>query len=354
MLKRSTLVKYFKDYVYAALDDTTRQENKPFPLPYEFRPYQQSKTVGWTHYGLMIPDLPEPHQFFSIMSIIGTSGTLAFDTDHMLKDSPRRNATAVIGTASTSPKLFESYSIPSDCQFTEDGSRISFGQTLHIQGTYPHFHVKAKIADFEIDLQLHCTDKVSWFVKTPVYDHFSLLTQYQGTVKNSQGTQAIQGLCTFEYAKCISPYLLRDRPLSPKFKVPLDFFTYQIINLDDQTQLLLNDTRIDNVPIVSKAFLRGVDSYNQSYAAKFEVLSHQPQPCIAPDGIQMMVPQKFKWQIFDKNDKVIYEIIGTVDTQLTYGLGSGYVGGYSYEGNHKNQPIQGRGYIEYIDRRTQK
>ena len=45
----------------------------------------------------MIPDLPEPHRFFSTMSLIGATGSLAFDTDHALADQPRRNASVVAG-----------------------------------------------------------------------------------------------------------------------------------------------------------------------------------------------------------------------------------------------------------------
>jgi hypothetical protein len=57
--------------------------------------------------------------------------------------------------------------------------------------------------------------------------------------------------------------MIRDKAIPSAFKIPLDFFTYQIINLDDNTQLLLNDTRLKDVKIVSKAFIRGLDQYNQ-------------------------------------------------------------------------------------------
>jgi len=46
--------------------------------------------------------------------------------------------------------------------------------------------------------------------------------------------------------------MIRDKAIPSAFKIPLDFFTYQIINLDDNTQLLLNDTRLKDVKIVSK------------------------------------------------------------------------------------------------------
>lgn len=348
----NSAIKLLVKHAYPWLDGTPAQDGKAFPANYPLKPYHQARHIGWTHYGVMIPDLPAPHQFFSIMSVIGTPGARAFDVDHALHASPRHNATAVMGTAATHPQQFQGYDIARDCQLADDGSHIQFGNNIIITGQYPTYRVIATAENFELDIQITNTDKVSWFVKTPVYDHLSLLSQYQGSVTYQGKSQQITGLCTFEYAACISPYLLRDKPLPASLKVPLDFFTYQIINLDEQTQLLLNDTRLNDVKIVSKAFLRGLNQYNQSYAAAFEVLSYQEQPAIAPDGMQMHLPHTFRWLVKDTQGQIILTIHGTVDTPFTYGLGTGYVGAYSYQGSYYDKTIQGRGYIEYIDRRA--
>lgn len=345
------LIHALVNHGYPLLDGTPSQEGKAFPLSYALKPYHTAKHIVWSHYGVMIPDLPAPHQFFSIMSIIGIPGALAFDTDHAMQGSPRNTATAVMGTAATNPQHFRGYSMKQDCQFREDGSHIQFGNDILITGQYPNYHVSARQQEFSLEIDITNTDKVSWFVKTPVYDHLSLLSTYHGTVTYRGETQHISGLCTFEHAACIGPYLLRDKPIPTAFKIPLDFFTYQIINLDEQTQLLLNDTRLSDVKIVSKAFLRGLNSYNQSYAAEFEILSYQDTLAVAPDGVQMRLPQTFRWTIKDDQQVVLMIINGTVDTPFTYGLGSGYVGAYHYEGIYHQQAIQGRGYIEYIDRR---
>jgi hypothetical protein len=336
--------------LYPLLDSTPQQEGQPFPQPYPMQPHHDSRQIGWTHYGVMIPDLVAPHRFFSIMSILGSPGALAFDTDHARVTSPRRNAAVVSGTAATHPHLFRSYAMDRDCDLRSDGSLIQFGSDLTLSGSYPDYHVSAHYADFELEIDIHNTDKVSWFVKTPIYDHLSLLSTYSGFITWQGQRQAISGLCTFEYAACISPYLLRDQPLPPALKIPLDFFTYQIINLDERTQLLLNETRINGVKAVSKAYLRGLDDYSHSYDAVFEVLTEQATPAIAPDGVSMTLPHTFRWTIYHR-DQVILTLDGTVDTPFTYGLGSGYVGGYAYNGLHHDQPIAGRGYIEYIDRR---
>lgn len=344
-----SLTQFAIHHLYPLLDKTPQQAGKPFPQPYPMVPYIDSKRIGWTHYGVMIPDLAPPHRFFSIMSIIGAPGALAFDTDHALVSTPRRNATLVSGTAATHPNLFRSYAIDRDCDMQADGSLIRFGQDLTISGSYPHYQVSARYAGFELDIDIHTTDKVTWFVKTPIYDHLSLLSTYRGFLTWQGQRQAISGLCTFEYAASISPYLLNDKPLPDALKIPLDFFTYHIINLDDQTQILFNKTQVNGVTAMSQAYLRSLDAYNQNYQAEFEVLTYQSQLAVAADGVTMQLPKTFTWKVYDQ-DQIILTIHGEMDTAFTYGLGSGYVGGYAYTGQRNDQPISGRGYIEYIDR----
>jgi hypothetical protein len=333
------------------LDRADAAQGEPFARPGMLVPHTQSRFYGWTHYGVMIPDLPAPHRFFSIMSIIGTPGALAFDTDHALVDLPRHNATVVSGTAATHPRHFAGYSIPRDCEMREDGSLIRFGKEVEISGGYPNYRVRARYGGFALDMRITATDKVSWFLRNPVYDHLSLLSRYRGALSHAGETVAIEGLCTFEYAACVSPYLLRRRPLPPRFKAPLDFFTYQVINLDDGPQLLLTQYMLLGRPLATVLYARAETEHGRSWRdATFEVLEYQEQPATAPDGRGMRLPQRFRWTARD-GASALLDIEGTVDTPFTYGLGSGYVGGYRYSGRYQGRAVAGRGYIEYIDRR---
>ncbi len=340
----------FLERAYPLADTTAAEEGRPIPADCPMPPYVDSKRYGWTHYGVMIPNLPAPHRFFSIMSIVGTPGALAFDTDHALKDSPRRNATVVSGTAATHPAHFAGYSIPRDCEMAEDGSVIRFGNEVEIRGRYPEYRVRAEYAGLRLDLQIRNTDKVSWFMKTPVYDHFSLLSEYSGQLHWQGKTREIAGLCTFEYAACFSPYLLRDKPLPPALKLPLDFFTYQIINLDEKTQLLLTRVCMGGATAVCRLYVRALDRYSLRYEAEWEVTEYREEPGIAPDGRRMRLPRRFRWNVPGEDGIPLLRIDCEVDTPFTYGLGSGYVGGYLYAGEYEGKPVSGRGYVEYIDR----
>ena len=333
------------------IDGALRENGQPFNRPEMLVPHIDSRFYGWTHYGVMIPDLPAPHRFFSIMSIIGTPGALAFDNDHLLQDIPRRNATVVSGTAATHPNHFGSYSVDRDCRFAADGSLIRFGDEVEISGGYPEYLVRADFGGFELDITIHNTETVTWFVKNAVYEHISLLSTYQGQIIFQGESLPISGLCTFEYGACISPYNLRRKLLPPVLKVPLDYFVYNIINLDEKTQLLLSYVTVKGLPVQQVANIRTLDGESRSYPkTTFTVLTMQAEPAVSTDGVRMFLPETLMWVIMDGAEEIA-EIFGRIDTPFTYGLGSGYVGGYACEGVYRGKPIKTRGYIEYVDRR---
>lgn len=338
--------------VLALVDGADRQQGRPFSTPESLVPHADSRRYGWSHFGVMIPDLPAPHRYFSIMSVIGTPGAQVFDVDHALVDSPRGNATVVSGTAATHPRHFAGYSIARDCDMSENGGRVRFGREVEITGCYPDYRVQARWDDFALDIRLTCSDNVTWFVHNPLYKHLSLLSRYEGGVRLGGAAQDIAGLCTFEHAAAPSPYLLRDRPLPFRRKLPLDFFTYQIINFPDGEQLLLVQAMLLGRPLITAAYRRSQHSRSRTLRdVSFAVLAWQDEPARAPDGVLMRLPRVFRWLVRDQGREVL-TLTGTVDTEMTYGLGSGYVGGYRYEGWRDGRPVRGPGYIEFIDRRA--
>lgn len=345
-----------RERVYPHLDGTAALDGHAFDPRYAMRPHARSHRIGWTHYGVMIPDLPAPHRFFSIMSIIGTPGALAFDTDHARPSTPRRSATVVSGTAATHPAHFGGYTIGQDGEFADDGSHIRFGNAISLSGRYPEFSVQARYAGLDLCLKLHATDKVTWFIKTPVYDHLSLLCRVEGHADWQGSRTCIRSLGTYEYAACPSPYLLRDRPLPDSRKLPMDFFTYQIINLAEQgVQVLLTQIRMAGVLAVNKVYVRGLDRCTRTYegaAVRFEIQHLHEPPERTPDGRRMALPAQFAWTVHDDGRECLH-LQAVTDTPFTYGLGSGFVGGYRYEGRFEQADIAGRGYIEYIDRREE-
>jgi hypothetical protein len=72
-----------------------------FDRPQVLVPHVGGHRCGWTHYGVKIPDVPEPHRGFGIMVIAGLPGATAFDNDGVVVTSPRDTVTV---SASTGPR----------------------------------------------------------------------------------------------------------------------------------------------------------------------------------------------------------------------------------------------------------
>lgn len=326
---------------------------RPFNDPDIMVPNVESRRYGWTHFGVMIPDLPEPHRFFSAMSLIGATGSLAFDNDDVLADVPRRNASIVAGTAASHPAHFGNYSTASDFVWHSDGSLLRFGDDLTICGRYPDYHLRGRLGGVDVDLRLTNTDKVNWFFRNPVYKHFSLLTEYRGefTETDSGRQTRVEGLCAFEYGACPSLHQLLSRPLPSGLKAPLDYFVYQIINLDSNHQVLLSHYRLGGQPFMTTALLRSRTEFGRRFAhAEFRVDGFQSAPVETPYGIPMRIPAATTFAAMD-SDGITLEVRAELDTSLTFGLGSGFVTGVRHRTIWRGQQVEGRGYMEYIDRR---
>lgn len=335
------------------VDSAESSDGQPFSEPEILVPHTQSRRVGWTHYGVMIPDLPEPHRFFSMMSLIGATGSTAFDNDHALAGSPRRNASVVAGTAASHPAHFGNYAFDDTFVAASDGSMLRFGDDLTLTGGYPHFLLEGRLGSVDISLRLTNTDKVSWFFRNPVYKHFGLLTEYAGTITHSGNTVDVEGLCSFEYGACPSPYLLRDAPLPSSVKAPLDYFVYQIVNLDADNQILLSRYSIGGAPLMTTALHRSRDRYGTRFEdVSFEVVSLRDTPEPTPYGTPMEVPGETRFLVKDTDGRPWLDLHATMDTNLTFGLGSGFVTGFAYTAVWRGAEISGRGYFEFIDRRS--
>lgn len=325
------------------------------PTPTIFPPYGGARRFGLMHYGIMIPDLPAPHYFMASAIILGSAGMRVFDTDFAAApgDGPLQTATLVHGTAAAVDRHFTRYSIPRDTEWRADGSLLRLGKDLELSGRYPEFRLKSRRQDFAVDLSLTATGDVTWFAKGLFYEHIALVTRYRGTIEHKGAATEVSGLCTYEYARGTSPYLLYNRFLPKAAKLPWDVFSYQVIDLDADTQLLLAHVQVDGHPALTSAYLRivGKCAHRLDADVHFRVLSTQARPAVAPDGSEMRLPETFAWRVRDRRGRNLFAIDATVDTPMLFGIGTGYVGGYRWEGERDGRPASGRGYIAYVDQR---
>lgn len=333
------------------LDRAVKSSTQVFNQHQIIKPRVKEKFYSWTHYGIFIPNLPEPHRYLNIMILIGTPSAQAFDHDDIITTSPRKTATFFSSTAAMPKAFLKAYDIDTECTLTEDNQTIQLANDIKITGKFPHFRVEGNYLDLEYDLGLHVSHHVSWFLKNPIYDHFSLLTQFSGTLKYQGKTQKVADLCTYEYARSFGLHSLRPKTLIPfKHKIPLDFFTYQIINLDDQTQILLTKADINQSPAAYTVHIRHLNQPAEVYTqVSFKISKYQDTAQFSPQGHAMPVPDTFTWQARDDHNNLVLSIEATVDSPYHYGHGKGYVSHYAFQGQYRNLPIKGRGYMEYVN-----
>lgn len=331
------------------IDQAIPASCRPFHQPDIFLPHLTSRRYGWVHYGMFFPTLPAPHRYSHVMTLLGATGTLMFDNDYLVKNTPRDTATLLTSTAAPGTHLYRSYSIADECDIQDDGSHIAFGENLVITGNFPRFQVKAAHGNYQLNATIDCTDTVSWFVKNLAYDHLSLLASCTGKITQGEIVTSIEKtLCTFEYARCISPYAFIKRPLSNAWKLPVDFFTYQIINLDANTQLLLTDVRSQGISSFRGIHIRTLDGRAEIHTEGVEFLVLESTLKVDNQGRGMRVPSHFSWRVRDKG-KTLVDIECKTATEWRFGHGRGYVACYDFSGVALGRCQDGQGYIEYVD-----
>ena len=327
-----------------------KQHGKPFNYPDMINPHPGEVSPAWSHYGLMIPDLPPPFQFFNMVLIAGMPGVVCFDHEDMIKGTARNTATMIAASAAMDEHLFRSYSIEDECMMPSTGELVQVGGDLTIEGRYPQFQFALEHLDFDLRLKIQNTDKVSWFVKIPgIYTHVGILSRYEGTVANGGEELQVAGLCSFDYAYSIGLYGLFRKGLLPGFlKVPANYFVSFYIAIDETTQLLVGQIGSGDAMLLKHAYLKSLDDHGTIFR-QVELLAREHQEVRTPDGVLMKVPTQ--WECHVKNDRQRIHIQGHWDTGFYYGLGRGFAGGFHYEGSLNGQEMAGRGYVEFIDRR---
>jgi len=304
---------------------------------------------SWVHYGVMVPGLPDPHRSFGLMAIVGSPGVEIFANDHAIRTTPGDTAYAVSATAAMSSGQFRSYSIEQECDFSADGSHLRFGSDILLTGTFPEFRIQRWHPEVEADLHLRATDRVAHFFKLRggLYDHWSLLCEYDGEING----RAVSGLCTYEYARGTG---LHSFPNPLRLNAPAKFFTYHVLNLDEEYQLLFGQaTGPAGLEVIRSASLRSPSTPNlQLRNSHFEVTSWSPEPATTACGDLMRVPAEFTILIHDANGAVLVDLNGTANHDWAPGLGAGVVGSYEFRANFQDREVSGGAYLEWVDLRT--
>lgn len=327
-----------------SLTDESKQLNQaPFPLRLSYHgPRGRYKII---HQGLMIPGLPAPLHYFNFLSIMGQPNAPMLRNDYAVKTTPL-DTVAII--SSISPHMvghFQGYSIHEDCIF-EDG-RFEFGAKEKLIGSIPNFRFTREDKELSVDIQINTQPIISHFTKLKLglFDHWSMLCKCNGTIKYKDQNYEIDQLGCFEFARAINiPYL------------PLSFFTYQIINLENEQQILLAQIRNSfNQIVQSRIYLRDLkNNTSVMFDENVYFKVHRVYPKIkTPNLNEMYLPREFEWN-YKKGDKSI-QLYAESRGDFKFGLAAGYVGSFKYRLVIDGEEQFGEsGYCEYIDCRNLK
>ncbi len=299
---------------------------------------------GCVHYGIMVPNLPAPHNFLNIITVIGQPQAKIFRNAQLIKTTALDTANLLVGTGTGTPDHFQGYSVKNDCDLKPDGSYLRFADDLVLQGQYPHFTVRRQGKAFNVELTLRATDKVANFAQLVggLYDHWSILCEYEGHIEQAGVVTPVQGLCTYEYARAANVPL------------PFKFFTYHILNIDERTQVLMVQVLGPmGMHVQRRVYVRTLDDHGRIYSQGFDftVQELEAEPVVTPYGAAMRLPKRFSWRVDDERGRELIAIQGLANGDFNYGMAAGYAGSYEYQGRYKGKPINGRGYMEYIDQR---
>ncbi len=330
-----------------------RSDNgRPFDPATPMRP-PAGRRRSWAHYGVMLPGLPDPHRAFGVMALLGTPGVPVMANDELIRTTPNDTAYVVAATSSMTEGQFAAYRMSTDCEFAPDGSSLRFGGDVLIEGSYPDWTVRRQHPQVQVELEIRASDKVAHFMHLPgVYDHWSLLGQATGRIVQDGTSTDISGLCTLEYACGTGPQSVTDRRLPSWLRVPARFFTYQVLDVDDQTQLLFTHVLgPGGLRIKSAVYERSLGAHGNvlTFGHVWAVHEYDEEPLTTPDGRVMWLPKRFSWRVADDDRHEAVRIDGHAHGDWAYGLGAGFVGTYDYLGFYRDREIRGVAYIEYID-----
>ena len=325
------------------VDESKQQNQAQFPLRLEYHgPKGRYKII---HQGLMIPNLPAPLHYFNFLTIFGQPNIPMIRNNYSIKTYPLDTVSVI---SSISPHMvghFHGYSIQDDCEMSKD--EFKFGNKEILKGQLPNFELIRNDNELTVNLNIETFPVISHFTKLKLglFDHWSLLCRCRGEINYKGTLYEIDELGSFEFARAINiPYL------------PLNFFTYQIINLENQKQLLLAQIRNGfNQIVQSRMYLRDlIKGTSEMFDENVHFKVHRVYPMVkTPNGHQMYLPREFEWNLTLDNKKI--KVIAESRGDFKFGLAAGYVGSFCYDVEIDGRLESGKsGYCEYIDCRALK
>lgn len=315
-----------------------KNKNKYASLPYH-APNQQYKII---HIAIKIPNLPAPLYYLNFFSILGLPKATAFHNANAINTNALDTATVL---SSISPHMvgqLHSYSIQHDCDFNHQAFRFSDNENL--TGDMSSITLQRVNDELSFNLKVETLEPLAYFYKLrfKLAEYWSLPAICKGQIIYQHKCYEIEGLASFEFARSKNlPYM------------PFAFYVYQLINLNQHTQMIFIQYRNAlNQLISSRIYLRTVNEKIKVFDQHVEFSIQRIYPAVkTPNGQIMYLPREFKWEYQHQHDSI--QLVGSSRGDFKFGLGAGFVGSFYYTLYINDQVYEGvSGYCEYIDCRA--
>ena len=136
--------------------------------------------------------------------------------------------------------------------------------------------------------------------------------------------------------------------------LPFLFFTYQILNIDEETQVLMSEVLGPaGLPVHRIVYIRHVDGAATTHTRgyKHTVREYFPDPLTTPDGHKMRMPKRFAWRVAGDDGADSSRSTARPTTTSRTDSARDTSAAISTPADSGALPITGTGYIEWIDRR---
>jgi len=288
---------------------------------------------------LILPNLPEPFHYLNFISLIGQPRIPICYNASAITTTAIDTATVLVTSGLSTVGHLKSYSAKEQCQLEQD--RYQFLDVDQIQVDFPNYYFK------RIDEELSCQLTVN--IRAEIENHSALhwgvgdywyaRCQCEGEITYKKQKYQIEAQGILKHARAI--YL----PF-----IAFHFFTYQVIQVNANLQIILSELRNQwNNIVFSRIEIQSNEQRSILYDHQVVLDIMRVYPKVqTPNGREMYLAREFMWQYQEKN-QIIFQLKAQSRGDYKFGLGAGYVGSFNYELIWNNENHKGSGYCEYID-----
>lgn len=287
---------------------------------------------------LILPNLPEPFHYFNFISLIGQPRIPICYNASAITTTAIDTATVLVSSSVATVGHLKSYSAKEQCQLDMD--QYQFLDVDHIQADFPDYYFTRTDEELSCQLKVRLCGNIENHsaLQWGVADYWYAACRCEGEIIYKKQKYQIEAKGVLKHARAIYfPF------------IAFHFFTYQIIQVSPDLQIILSELRTQWNNIVFSRIEIQAEETTILYEQEVILDITRVYPKVkTPNGREMYLPRELVWQ-YQQNGEIIFQLHARSRGDYKFGLAAGYVGSFHYQLQWKEKHYQGSGYCEYID-----